>query len=84
MIQGVIIGSFIKRPCRTEPPCDCHSVELIFAQWFETVLALTLVCGRSQDTQLAGSPKKIGACNLILTIEMVLVPKHDQIFALFA
>ena len=36
-------GRALKRPCRTEPPCDCHSVELIFAQWFETVLILTLV-----------------------------------------
>ena len=43
-----------------------------------------MVCGQSENTQLAGSPKKNGACNLVLTIEMVLVPKHDQIFALFA
>ena len=57
-IKAHIINSI--RLCKTEPPCESHSVELIFAQWFEKVLAICLVCGQSQDRPLAGSLKKMG------------------------
>ena len=49
-----------KNICKTVPPCESHSVEIIFAQRFLKVLALCLVCGQSQDTQLAGSLTKLG------------------------
>ena len=60
---GKLMSSFLAkgthmRLCKTEPPCESHSVELFFAKLFEKVLALYLVCGQSQDTQLAGSFKR--------------------------
>ena len=47
------------RLCETEPPCEYRSVELMFAQWFEKVLAVCLVCGQSQDIPLAADLKII-------------------------
>ena len=41
------------RLCKTQPPCNSHSVEQIVPQWFEKV------CGQSQDTQLGGSLNKV-------------------------
>ena len=35
-----------------------HSVKILVAQWFEKVLALSLLCGQSWNTQLSGSQKK--------------------------
>ena len=35
------------RPCQTKPLCESHRVEFSFAQWFEKVLALSMVCGQS-------------------------------------
>ena len=52
-------------PCKTAPQFKSHSLEQIFSQRFEKVLALCLVCGQSQDTQLEGSLKKLG--HLILS-----------------
>ena len=54
------IISSCKMPWKTAPWCESHSVEVMFAQLFEKVLALCLVCGRSQDAQLAGSLKILG------------------------
>ena len=58
--------------------CESHSVELSFAQWFEKVLALFLVCGWSQDTYHAGSLRKIGPCDDILSVRMLLVSKRTD------
>ena len=52
---AIVLGLLI-RPCKTEPLCESHSVEHIFAQWFEKLLALSMVCGQSQETQ---HPKKL-------------------------
>ena len=43
------------RRCKTEPLCESPIVELIFAQPFKNAFALSLECGRSQETQLSGS-----------------------------
>ena len=63
-----------KRLCKTEPPCESHSVELIFAQWFEKVLGLRLVCGQSQDKPLAWSLTQLGYV-FYLFVRILLVPK---------
>ena len=42
---------------KTVPQCESHRVELIFAQLFVKVSTICLVCGQSQDTQLARSIK---------------------------
>ena len=44
----------LMRLCKSGPPCESLSVNLFFAPWFEKLLALSLVCGQSQDTELAG------------------------------
>ena len=46
------------RPCKTEPLCESHSVEQMFAKGLKKILAQSMVCGQSQDMQLAGSPTK--------------------------
>ena len=50
-----LVLRIFKRLCKTDPPCESYSVELIFALLIEKVLTLYLVCGQSKDTQLAGS-----------------------------
>ena len=57
------------RPFKTEPPCESHSVELIFAQCFEKALALCLVC----DILLAGS--------FMSCVRMLLVQKNTFFWA---
>ena len=47
-------------------------------RWFEKVLALYLVCGRSQYTQLAGSLKKSWSHNFSFCVRMFLVPKKKE------
>ena len=61
------------RLCKTEPPCESQSAELIFAQLFENVLALYMICGQRKDAQLAGPLKQIGACNFVFCVRWVLV-----------
>ena len=53
------------RPCKTEPLCESHSVEIFFAQWFEKLLALSMVWGQSQEKQREGFPKSIGTYNIL-------------------
>ena len=64
-----------RRLCKTAPRCKSHSVEHIFAQWFEKVLALCLVCGQTA----CRISKKIGPCNfLTFCVRILLIPKHEE------
>ena len=47
------------RLCKTAPQWESHSIELFFTWWFVKVLALCLVCGQTQDSQLAESLNKL-------------------------
>ena len=55
----------IMRLCKTKPPCESHSNELIFAQLFGKIFALYLISGLIQETQLKGSLNYVGAYNFI-------------------
>ena len=73
------------RLCKTEPPCESHSVEQIFSQLFEKVLALCLVCGQIKDTQLAGSLIKLkhNCFFFIFCVRILLVYKKITNFLVF-
>ena len=47
------------RLCKTAPQCESYSIELFFTWWLVKVLALCLVFGQTQDSQLAESLKKL-------------------------
>ena len=51
--------------------CESHSVDKLFAQLFEKLLALSTGCGQIPNAQLVGSPKQMGACNFFLYVKML-------------
>ena len=79
-LQDQVDYSFIllKRPCKHPHRPQSHSVDLIFAPWFENFSGLTLVPNRSLDIQLSESLKKIEVCNLSFSVRQLLVPKMTK------
>ena len=66
--------------CKIASPCESHSNENFFAQWFEKVLVLCLVRRQSQNTQLSGSWGKNGVWKCIFCVREPLLPKSCKIF----
>ena len=86
--KTVVGASFIARGtrkdmrhCKHPQQSQSHSVELIFAPWFENLSRLTLVPDRRYDIQLSESLKKNVFCDHSFSFRQLLVPKNDKILA---
>ena len=57
--------------CKTAPQCESHSVELIFAELFEKLLALCHICGQNQTKHVTLFSGKFSGKSLQLTVYSV-------------
>ena len=74
----------LMRPCKTEPLFESQSVAKNFAQLFEKLLALSMVCGRSQETQLSESQKELQYVILFCLSIGFKSKKNNQLLPFFA